>query len=130
MAIQNEGRRLVQSTSLRPHLDLWLVGRLRAINAHVKRHSKIRIAGLIHQGRNNARLPGHNAGHYTAQPSLLLAALGLQLHKSQSLHFTVDLRPSPAVNPAVHHCSRPTRRLFTTQQPCSMPQPTSLEKTQ
>jgi len=83
-----------------------LVGWLRAINTHVRKKTHQDKNSRSHTSRREEQCP-------TAQPQclvdralhcsteLLLAALSPQLHKSQPLHFTVDLRPSPAVHPSL-----------------------------
>jgi len=57
---------------------------------------------LTHQeGRNNVKLPSHDAswtGHSTAQLSMQLAALSPQLQQSQLLQLIVALRPVSAAH--------------------------------
>jgi hypothetical protein len=55
-------------------------------------HQRILLPLIINYIRNNLRLPGHAAsrtGHYTAQSSMLLAALGRNCTSHEPLHFTV-----------------------------------------
>jgi hypothetical protein len=90
---------------------------------------------LTHRGgRNNAQLLGHDASwtrHSTAQPRMLPAAISPAPAPAMRRHNSpLPSGQSQQRFQAVHRRSRPPGHLFTTQQPCSMPQPTLLAKPQ
>jgi hypothetical protein len=82
-----------------------------------------------HQGRNDGRLPGHDAawtGHSTAQQSRVPCSTQPRNCTSLSRYNSLWTSGQSAVHPAVHHRLRSTWGLFATQQYCSTLQPIPL----